>query len=299
MTFNEFLSEFKNSMKQYDRSNLIDDITVYTWVLDGISHFGLMPTINIEKIINIKNKKGSLPDGFKSLKLALKCEPYGYYTEEDSKDLLQSIYTYTVKTTDTTSWNNCDPCDTASCESTIVEKTYLHTGKPIEFYYRNPQLLSLTPYIKKEVCDKDCVNFKVKNSKYEININGKTIYTNFKDGNIFIVYRGYEEDDEGFVIIPDTDRGWFKEYLMYKCKRMLMEELMTNSDNTTNEATLYQIFLQNEREAFANAKTEFKFKNIKIGLSKYKKELKKEFSIYNFGNNKNLLKQSGITFLVT
>ena len=57
MTFNEFLSEFKNSMKQYDRSNLIDDITVYTWVLDGISHFGLMPTINIEKIINIKNKK--------------------------------------------------------------------------------------------------------------------------------------------------------------------------------------------------------------------------------------------------
>ena len=106
MTFNEFLSEFKNSMKQYDRSHLIDDITVYTWVLDGIYHFGLMPTINIEKIINIKNKKGSLPDGFKSLKLALKCEQYGYYTEEDYKDLLQSIYTYTVKTTDTTSWNS-------------------------------------------------------------------------------------------------------------------------------------------------------------------------------------------------
>ena len=80
---------------------------------------------------------------------------------------------------------------------------------------------------------------------------------------------------------------------------MLMEELMTNSDNTTNEATLYQIFLQNDREAFANAKTDFKFKNIKIWLFKYKKELKKEFSIYNFGNNKNLLKQSGITFLVT
>lgn len=299
MKFNEFLSEFKSSMKQYDRSNLIDDMTVYSWILDAISHFGSMPTVDIEKIIEIRNKKGKLPDGFKTLKLAIKCEPYGYHTEE-SPDILQDIHTYTVKTTENISWNSCTPCSTTECESTIVEKTYLHTGKPIEFYYRNPIILSLTPYTKKEICDKDCPNLRVKNSKYEININEKTVYTNFKEGSIFIVYRGYVEDEDGFIIIPETDRGWFKEYLMYKCKRMLMEELMINSDNTTNEATLYQIFLQNEREAFANAKNEFKFKNIKIGIERYKKEIKKEFSIYNFGtNNRNLLRGSGITFLVT
>ena len=299
MTFNEFLSEFKNSMKQYDRSNLIDDITVYTWVLDGISHFGLMPTINNKKIINIKNKKGSLPDGFKSLKLALKCEPYGYYTEEDSKDLLQSIYTYTVKTTDTTSWNSCDPCDTTSCESTIVEKTYLHTGKPIEFYYRNPQLLSLTPYIKKEVCDKDCVNFKVKNSKYEININGKTIYTNFKEGNIFIVYRGYEEDDEGFVIIPDTNQGYLKTYIEYFVKRRIIEDIIGNSDNSTNEMALYQMYQSQEMQYFSLSKTELKFKDIEIGLKNYRNKIKKEFTIYNFGGRSNISGRNKIEFLVT
>ena len=92
MKFEEFYSEIVSSMKQYDSANLIDKVSIYNWIEDALKRFGNLPTIQIEKVLEVKNKKASLPSGFKSLKVALKCEPHSYECTEEGKDILQNTY---------------------------------------------------------------------------------------------------------------------------------------------------------------------------------------------------------------
>ena len=65
--FSNFLAEIKRSFRQYDSANLINDMDVYEWVIQGLNALNILPTIRIETILNIKNNKAKLPDGFKSI----------------------------------------------------------------------------------------------------------------------------------------------------------------------------------------------------------------------------------------
>ena len=299
MKFSEFLAEIKSSLKQYDSANLIDEVSVHNWVIEGLKKFGNLPTDQIEKVLEIKNRKVALPANFRKLKLALKCTPDKYTCDEEDKDILQDMYFYKTRESSELSWNYCDPCEVTETESCIVEKIYFHNGRKANFYYKNPQWLTLTPHIKRDACTPDCVNFKIKSSKYEININNKTLYTNFASGIVYIIYRGFPEDEDGFVMIPETQNGWLKQYLEYNIKRRIIEDILGNSDNSTNEKTLYDIYLSNELQSFANAKTELKFKDLDLGIRNYRNKIKKEFSIYNFGRDYFPNLRNGMTFLVT
>lgn len=285
MKFSEFLAEIKSSMKQYDSANLIDRLQIYNWVIEGLKKFGNLPTIEIEKVLEVKNSKVALPENFKKLKLAVKCSPDKYTCEEEGKDILQDTYFYKTQESSQAHWNYCKPCDITETESCIVEKIYLHNGSQASFYYKEPELLKLTSHIKRDMLTEDCPNVRLKSAPYEININHKTIYTNFVKGTIYIIYKGYEEDEEGFVMIPETNQGWLKSYLEYNVKRRIIEDILGNSDNSTNEQTLYSIYQTNELQSFANAKTELKFKDLDLGIKKYQKQIKKEFSMYNFGGD--------------
>ena len=285
MYFQEVISIVKESLKQYDSAGLINEIKIHEWIIDGLNKFSVLPTMKIESVITIKNNKGKLPETFKSLYSAVKCEPYVYTTDTDSPDILQEFYFY--KTREEIKWNRCEPCEIQSKDACIVEKTYLHNGLKANFYYNNlsPLRLNLKPHIKRAICDKDCINFKTENNAvHEISINNKTIYTNFKDGNIFLVYNGYEEDEDGFVIIPDTDQGWMKEYIVNMVKRNIIEEVLINSNNTSNEQFLYGIFSQKEQDAFTKTMGELKMKRVIGGLKKYKQQIKREYAVFNFGD---------------
>lgn len=299
MKFSEFLAEIKSSMKQYDSANLIDDVSVHNWMVDALRRFGDLPTMQIEKVLEVQNKKAKLPSGFKSLKLAIKCEPYGYDTDDKGRDILQNTYFYKTIETSESNWDFCNPCPIEEKESCIVEKLYFHNGSKANLYYKNPQWLKLTSYLKRDICTKDCPNLKIKSSKYEISINNKTLYTNFSKGSVYMIYNGFEEDEEGFVIIPDTNQGYLKTYIEYFVKRRIIEDIIGNSDNSTNEMTLYQMYQSQEMQYFSLAKTELKFKDIEIGLKNYRNKIKKEFTIYNFGGRSNISGRNKIEFLVT
>lgn len=297
MKFNEFLAEIKNSMKQYDSVNLIDDLSVHNWVVSAMKRFGNLLTIDIEKVIDVRNKKAQLPSGFRALKLAVKCEPYSYECDDKGRDILQDYYFYKTRESKETQWDICDPCCNTEKESVIVEKLYFKNGGKAKMYYRQPQWLRLTPHIQRDACTADCPNLKIYDSPHEININDKVLYANFKEGSIYMIYKGFEEDDEGFIIIPATDQDWLFEYLSYHVKRKLIEDLLSNSDNTSNEYSLYQLYKQNELDSFANARTELKFKNMKIGLQNYAKKVKSEFNVYNFGGYRSVYRGSKIDII--
>lgn len=286
MLFKEFLADIKSSLKQYDSANLINDMDVYNWVIQGMRRFGNLPTIQIEKSLEVKNRKVALPEGFKSLRMALKCEPDRYECDEKAQDVLQQYYFYKTWETNQTEYSICEPCESTEKQTCVVEKIYFHNGGKANFYYKKPEWLKLVSYSKGDLDLKGCFNLAVKNSPHTISINNKTLYTNFNSGVIYIVYNGFEEDEDGFVEIPETNNGNLEQYLQYYVKRNLMEQMITNSDNTTNEFQLYQLFKADELQYFSLAKTEMKFKNIETGLKNYAKKVKREFKIYNFGTKR-------------
>ena len=302
MLFNEFLSEIKSSMKQYDSAGLIDDLSVYNWLIDGLNDFNMLPTIKIETVLSVKNNVARLPEGFKTLYSAVKCEPYACTVEEEEgKHVLQNFYFYKVRELKNEDWNFCDPCEIEESDSCVVEKLYLYDGRAkANFYYNNLQdiKLNLTPYVKRTKCDKECVNFSVHDARNEISINNKTIYTNFKEGNIFMVYNGYEEDEDGFLIIPDTQEGNLIKYLKSYVKKQIIFELLTNSDNTTNEQFLFQVFERDTNLYFAKAMGEIKMKRILGSIGSYKKKIKKEFAVYDYGRYSHNHLRNRIEFIV-
>lgn len=289
MLFKEFLSEIESSMPQHKAANLLDDLMVYNFMIEGLKELSILPTIRIQRVVNIKNNKGKLPDGFKSLYSAVKCEPYVFTPEIDEpQDVLQDIYTYKVREIKNANWNICNPCDVTEEETCIVEKTYLHNGLKGNFYYNNitPLRLKLTPYVKKNQCDTECKNFQVKDSPYEISINNKMLYTNFKDGNVFITYNGYDEDEEGFLMIPESTEDNLLKYLKAYVQREIIKNLFTSGLATKQDEFLYSLYATDASNYFAKAMGEYKMKKVLYSLRyTYPKEIRKEFEIYNKGKS--------------
>lgn len=283
MEFSEFLSEFKSSFKQYDTAGLIEDMDIHSWVVESLRRFGHLPTIATATTVHIKNRKGSLPEGFNSLKLAVKCELSDYECEEEDKDILLDYSIRKEISTNDIFWNSCNPCDREVKQSFIEEKVYLSMGKEAKFIYTNIQPLKLVSYLKKDVDSNDCFNLKIKNSPYEISINNGTLYTNFTNGTVYIVYNGFEMGEDGFIRIPESLRGHVKSYVEYYCKRKFMERLIESGDATANESTLLQYYTNLELQHFGNAKTDLKFKDMNMAIDAYKESLGDRFKMYNFG----------------
>lgn len=259
MTFNEFLSEIKNDMSQYFESGLIDDASILRWVGQALKKFGATIMVYNEYVVEVSNGKGRLPDNFYSLKHAVKCDKdFIECTPEDEKILVNSFFWTDVQLKQK-DWNIC----TGECiknrveEFTIRHKTYID-GRSFNKYYKHPVELKLAPSFKKSLCDNECVNKFRSSSPYEINIIGNTLYTNFKEGDVYIKYKGLELDEDGLVIIPETPKGELETYLTYFVKRNIFEITMANGDDV-NVANLFKYYLDAERMQLGLALTEAKF----------------------------------------
>lgn len=286
MDFKEFASDIKSSLQSHVSSGLVDDMKIYDLLLEGLSDLGTLPTIRIETILTIKNSKAKLPDGFKSLYSAIKCEPFVIVPEqEQNPDILLDVLQYKVRETSNKHWNICNPCDVDITESCVVEKVYIKDKGNFKAVYNNPCPLRLkvTPHVKRTKCDKDCKNFSENNSPYEISINNKYLYTNFKEGSIFLVYNGLDMDDEGFVIIPETNTDSIRKYVKAYVTKELMKQMMLNGDATQTDQTFYQILTQESQKYLQQASGELKMMRILPSMDKYVKKIRREFDVYNYG----------------
>lgn len=123
------------------------------------------------------------------------------------------------------------------------------------------------------------------------------MYTNFREGNIFLTYNGYEEDEEGFIIIPETEEGNLEKFLKAYTQKEIIKTMFLNSDNTTNEQFLYSIYAGESELYKARTMGEFKMNKLLYSLrNTYPNQLKKEFSLYGTQSDKNY---NRIEFLVT
>lgn len=263
MNKKQFIARLASDLKQFDESNLIDYRVIREEVDSQLKRFGNNLMVGADKVIKVVDGKAKLPDNFWKLDLAVKCEPEGYTVESGSRDAVISSFSYKEITEEELEWDNYlgEYLETDYKKITEVVKV---SSSAISLHFNRPQILRLTKGISRESCSSTCKNLQdmfTHSSPWEISIRNKTIYTNFNDGYIYVQYSGLEVDEEGEIIIPETQHGHLYNYLMFHCKATIMLNLMANGDEP-NLINMYQIFSAKEADYFSLAMTEVKMESL-------------------------------------
>lgn len=263
MTKREFIAELASDLRQYDESNLIDYRSVNQWIQTSLKRFGNNIMVTNDELLKIENGKVKLPENFWKLDLAVKCDPEGYSIESGDPKYVVTSTAFKIRVEENNVWNNNIEGYNKKDFKQVVEKVIIDSNI-VNFHYKNPTVLQLTKGMNRSNCLNTCINLQKQfthSSPWEINILNNFIQTNFTKGYIYIQYAGLPIDEEGELIIPETQHNHLKEYLMYHCKAKLMENLMGNGDEP-NLINMYQLYAAKEREYFALAMTEAKFSGL-------------------------------------
>lgn len=256
------IAEIKSDLSKYADVGLLDEDTMYREIVLGMKRFGNDIAELHEAVVEVKGGYAQLPENFKNLYAAYLCEPDGYSKNPEIEEHeLQSSHFYTEKVTYGDKWNECDGCCTERTENIVRENFYFKNKKAAEFYYKKPALLSLGKTFNKSNCHSKCRNKYVRDNPNEIVIIKFRLQANFNEGSIYMMYYGLPMDGEGKIDIPETNGGHLEQYLEYRVKRKIAENLIANKD-AVGLQTLYPIWKQDEQVHLRNASNEFKMKKI-------------------------------------
>lgn len=267
MKIDSLIAEIEKSMSQYKTAGLIDKADLYRWTNLALKNFGQSICTLTEKVVQVKDGKAFLPEGFHSLHFAAHCSPKGYYVSNNHRPGIISSNIWRERVERKLEWDSCEPCCTTESETIISEDIYLDDNL-ITFYYQNPVVLKLGKAFKKDLCTNECKNRLVKESPYEINIVGTTLQANFNNGYIYIQYYGLEQDEKGLPLIPDTPKRKVEVYIEYHLKKKLLEQLLLNGDDV-NLINMLSYYSQQERIEYPLAMSDAKFQT--LNYNSYKK----------------------------
>lgn len=266
------VAKVKASFRKYSDAGLIDEVSLYGDIEQGLKRFGNDIMEKHETVIHVSEGKAHLPNNFFSLWIAYECEPLGFESSNkvEYQDLLSS-YFFKERVESSDKWSACDACCEENSQNIITEKVYFKQ-ELIKFHYQNPILLKLGNTFNKNACHAKCRNKYVKDNRNEITISGTTLHANFNDGDIYMQYYGLPIDEDGYIDIPETKNGHLETYLEYYLKRRLSEDLITNND-AQGLQNMYSVFAQQEQIFLRNASSELKMTSLNPSFSKRLKRL--------------------------
>lgn len=244
-TEQELFSEIKNTLKSYDESNLIDEITLRMWLKSEIKSFGTNVMVMTDDIIEVKGGKAVLPDDFWRLKEAWKYKPSFFKIDSGSLEDLEKNSYWKTRVTQNGFVNG----DKQSCDTSHTVKEEVHFNDAYaSLHYGSPTILRLTRGFNSKAVIKDCLNLPSrvkKKEKNEINIVGNTLQTEFTSGFIYLVYQALPME-EGKVIIPETQHDALYKYLLTFLKLKVFEEIWLNNDDPNLGNKISYLYAQSE-----------------------------------------------------
>lgn len=278
MTRKELIAEVTSDLRQYDESGLIDYRSLNLWIKSELKRFGNNIMVLHDKTIPVENGRAKLPENFWKLVVAAKCDDGGYEVCEGDKEHIIMSHYWKMRTEQSYEWDNNSETYHKKDYKEIREKVYFDGGA-IEFRYKNPTILRLTRGMKKEVCHSSCLNLQAaltSSASNEINILGETIQTNFTTGYIYIQYLALPSDDDGDLIIPETQHNHLQKYIMYYVKAKILENIIANEDDP-GKGQLLTYFNAKANEAFSLAMTETKMEGLGMDWDKkLKNQMRKD-----------------------
>lgn len=258
-TLTEFTSEIINKFQAYEKD--IDKVSIKTDVIDRLRKLGNNITYLNESIETVVNSRVILPEDFKSLKIALKVDSVGYNIEGDKNNITDS-YIYKERIENPAYYDEINQKYVTTCDSKVITEKITINNSNLNYYY-SPTWLSVTKGFNKSSFDSKCLNLHptIRNSyPHEININGKTLNTNFSTGQIYIQYNALPTDENGEIVIPEYTTGDIYNYIENYVKIRIAEDLITNNLNPKGITQLYPTWKAEDRELKSAALKEAKFK---------------------------------------
>lgn len=270
-TLTEFIAEIKSKLPTY--ADEIDEIGIKLDVIGCLRKFGNNIADLKEDIVKVHNSKAKLNEGFKSLRLAYKVEPFGCHVEGDLRNVTDS-YIYKERVENPAYFDEVNQEYVRTCESKIITEKITINNTKLSFYY-NPRWLSLTKHIDKKTISQDCINMhpSIRNSyPNEISIKGSTLNANFPEGRVYLQYYSLPTNEEGELVIPELSTGDIYRYIETYVKYRIAENLIANNLNPQGIGQLYSSWGQQLVPMKRAALVESKFK----GLGNYQKNLQKQ-----------------------
>jgi hypothetical protein len=261
LTISNIIADAKSELISYTEAGLIEEISLRLHLINELKRFGGNVMEVQPHVLTINNSQGKLPENFFSLYKAVKVDPTGWCSEEETLEeaLLPNTF-YRIRKESSKTWDNMSHAFTDGDYTEVVEKVYI-SGKKVDFYYGNQQPLKLVQGYDRSKVDPKCENILIKKAPYEISIINNTLQTNFSKGFIFLWYQGLMVDEDNDIILPEDPNARLYEFLLYSAKAKVFEILWNNGDDPNTQAKL-QYNLQQKEKARVEASTQARFKSV-------------------------------------
>lgn len=252
----------KEEMKSYFDSNAVDDLMFPVWTTKCLKKLGRSSYKIVQALLFMDNFEAKLPPDFVAAREVWMTAEMLSPTFRKPGAFYQQITTVLNKPYDPCDPAlNCDPCNPDIL--TVVTKTQTEVTHPIRLKY----LLTPGNVHAKRECDLGCLNVNARgfgfcNSELTFDIRDSKLVTNFREGDVLLIYYSEQQDEAGYQLVPDNYR--IQEYIEAFLKQKIFEQLYNQiTDETFNQIERkYMMYKQMADEAYILADIEVKKKTI-------------------------------------
>lgn len=265
-------AEVKEELRSYFDTGSVDDLMFDKWTLNALGKLGRSAFPVRETFIPLNNYTGELPCDFKYVRELWVCgildykrlpNPSSVYYQQDCR--VTRIMDRCDDCFDEEDINCCDECDdNHPSQLAKYQVTFKHTGQTF-FEYRFKGLLKPGNNHAYDLCGKDCPNIGV-NGMDTFDIRDGKLVTNFRDGNLHLIYYSDNTDEDG-ILIEDEFRlqDYIRKSLIYNVFRQLSNQVTDETFNQIQlkkqEAKMEMDIAQVELESYKKSQTIMKKAN--------------------------------------
>lgn len=268
------IEEVLSLLRPYEELEVLDEDRMRVWAVDALKQFGNLVTVDKSDTIVINNYGGYLPPYFYKFLKAKKCGVEEYHVEGQPPQVLTQTLMRIREEIPIEQRDFVEHLNPNGTYKRIEETLYINTPNKVTAKLIQGGDIELVSGINRDIgcnvpeADKSA-SFKLTGSRMAIR--GHEIDTDFKDGVIYLEYRGYPQDEDGELIIKDGGNGKLKEYIFSHIMRKSFTELWIRYNKDV--VTRIQHFTVLEHSSLSPAMSALKAEGIASG--QYVKEIKR------------------------
>jgi len=257
-------------LKSYMDTGAVDNLLFPTYLDKCLRKLGRATYVISEQLLNIEDFQARLPDNFFAVREAWLCTTVNGYPYQTANSF------YSQAASETTCTTGCP-----ECMPELIQAVY-KTNNQVNIAYTKQYLLKPGNISVRADCSLDCANFGSSQAD-SFDIRDNKFVTNFRCGNVYLVFYATEYDNNGNQMIPDNYR--IREYIEAFIKYKVFETLT----NQTNDETFNQLqtklayYKQLADEAFIMADIEIKKQDVYAKQRRIKNDLNR-FNMYELPN---------------
>jgi len=254
-TFDELLNDVTIDFSAYALEGMVQPQQLIKVAIRVNYDLGLRIHRTKDAVIEVEHNKSQLPSDFKYLNYAWVCGNYKVVNTPPSGTHIDTTQPKYVPAPD---GGDVGPCDDPTCKDVCVVKNC--EGSKNENEYMLIQRIGAEQYreyseffplrIKNHAtggakfCEDFCPNIN-EQSLDIAEIRGKHLITNFKSGKVYLNYQGSMENEEGDLLV--LDHPYCNEYYEYALKERILENMLFNGENVSQQMSLIQLKLKQSR----------------------------------------------------